>query len=58
LSDWLNTKQTYDDLHISERKPHTLKERVKIWFSHIGRFSQFKSSDIIRLIVRAKGAGQ
>ena len=53
-----NTKQTCDYLHISERKLRTLKERGKIGFSHIGRLSQFKGSDITRLIVREKGAGQ
>lgn len=58
LSDWLNTKQTCDYLHISERKLRTLKERGKIGFSHIGRLSQFKGSDITRLVVREKGAGQ
>ena len=58
LSDWFNTKQTCDYLHISERKLRTLKERGKIGSSHIGRLSQFKGSDIAGLIVREKGAGQ
>ena len=58
LSDWLNTKQTCDYLHISERKLRTMKERGKIGFSHIGRLSQFKGSDITRLIIKEEGAGQ
>ena len=58
LSDWLNTKQTCDYLHISERKLRALKERGKIGFSHIGRLSQFKGSDIARLIEKEKGAEQ
>ena len=57
LSDWLNTKQTCDYLRISERKLLTLKERGKIGISHIGRLSQFKGSDIARLIEEEKGAG-
>ena len=58
LSDWLNTKQTCDYLHISERKLRALKERGKIGFSHIGRLSQFMGSDIAGLIVREKGTEQ
>lgn len=58
LSDWLNTKQTCDYLHISERKLRTMKERGKIGFSHLGRLSQFKGSDIARLIIKEEGAGQ
>lgn len=58
LSDWLNTKQTCDYLHISERKLRTLKERGKIGFSHLGRLSQFKGGDIAKLITKEEGAGQ
>lgn len=58
LSEWLNTKQTCDYLHISERKLHTMKERGKIGFSHFGRLSQFKGGDIARLIIKEEGAGQ
>lgn len=52
LSDWLTTKQTCDYLHISERKLRTMKERGKISFSHFGRLSQFRGSDIANLIVK------
>ena len=58
LSDWLTTKQTCDFLHISERKLRTMKERGKIGFSHLGRLSQFKGSDIAGLIVNGKASGQ
>lgn len=58
LSDWLNTKQTCDYLHISERKLRTMKERGKIGFSHLGRLSQFKGGDIAKLIIKEEGAGQ
>ena len=58
LSDWLPTRQTCDYLHISERKLRSMKERGKIGFSHLGRLSLFKGSDIARLIVKEKGAGQ
>lgn len=58
LSDWLTTKQTCDFLHISERKLRSMKERGRIGFSHLGRLSQFKGSDIAQLIVKEKGAGQ
>ncbi len=58
LSDWLNTKQTCDYLHISERKLRTMKERGKIGFSHLGRLSQFKGGDIARLIIKEEGAVQ
>ncbi len=58
LSDWLNTQQTCDYLHISERKLRSMKERGKIGFSHLGRFSQFKGGDIARLIIKEGGAGQ
>ena len=56
LSDWLNTKQTCDYLHISERKLRTMKERGKIGFSHLGRLSQFKGGDIAKLIIKEEGA--
>ncbi len=58
LSDWLNTKQTCDYLHISERKLRTMKERGKIGFSHLGRLSQFKGGDIAQLIIKEEGEGQ
>ncbi len=58
LSDWLNTKQTCDYLHISERKLRAMKERGKIGFSHLGRLSQFKGGDIAKLIIKEGGAGQ
>jgi len=58
LSDWLNTKQACDYLHISERKLRSMKERGKIGFSHLGRLSQFKGGDIARLIVKEECAGQ
>ena len=58
LSDWLNTKQTCDYLHISERKLRTMKERGKIGFSHLGRLSQFKGGDIVKLIVKEEGSRQ
>ena len=58
LSDWLNTKQTCDYLHISERKLRTMKERGKIGFSHLGRLSQFKGDDIAKLIIKEEGAEQ
>ena len=58
LSDWLTTKQTCDYLHISERKLRSMKEHGKIGFSHLGRLSQFKGSDIVQLIVKEKRAGQ
>lgn len=58
LSDWLTTKQTCDFLNISERKLRSMKERGKIGFSHLGRLSQFKGSDIAQLIVKEKGTGQ
>lgn len=58
LSDWLTTKQTCDFLNISERKLRSMKERGKIGFSHLGRLSQFKGSDIAQLIVKEKGARQ
>ena len=58
LSDWLTTKQTCDYLHISERKLRAMKERGKIGFSHLGRLSQFKGSDIAGLIVKGKASGQ
>ena len=55
LSEWLTTKQTCEYLHISERKLRTLKERGKIGFSHLGRLSQFKGSEITGLIVKDTG---
>lgn len=58
LSEWLNTKQICDYLHISERKLRTMKERGKIGFSHLGRLSQFKGDDIAQLIIKEEGAGQ
>lgn len=58
LSDWLNTKQTCDYLHISERKLRTMKERGKIGFSHLGRLSQFKGGDIAKLIIKEEEAEQ
>ena len=58
LSDWLNTKQTCDYIHISERKLRTMKERGKIGFSHLGRLSQFKGGDIAKLIIKEEGEGQ
>ena len=58
LSDWLTTKQTCDYLHISERKLRTMKERGKIAFSHLGRLSQFKGSDIAGVIVKEEASGQ
>lgn len=58
LSDWLTTKQTCDYLHISERKLRTMKERGKIGFSHLGRLSQFKGGDIVKLIVKGEGSRQ
>ena len=58
LSDWLTTRQTCDYLHISERKLRLMKERGKIGFSHLGRLSQFKGSDLAQLIVKEKAAGQ
>ena len=58
LSDCLNTKQTCDYLHISERKLRTMKERGKIGFSHLGRLSQFKGGDIAQLIIKEEGARQ
>lgn len=58
LSDWLTTKQTCDFFNISERKLRSMKERGKIGFSHLGRLSQFKGSDIAQLIVKEKGTGQ
>ncbi len=58
LSDWLTTKQTCDYLHVSERKLRSMKEHCKIGFSHLGRQSQFKGSDLAQLIVKEKAAGQ
>ncbi len=57
LSEWLNTQQTCDYLHISECKLRSMKERGKIGFSHPGRLSLFNGGDIALLIVK-EGAGQ
>lgn len=54
LSEWLTTEQTCDFLHISERKLRLLKERGKIGYSHLGRLSQFKGSDVAGLITVGK----
>lgn len=52
LSEWLTTEQTCDFLHISERKLRSLKEHGRIGYSHIGRLSQFKGSDVAGLITK------
>lgn len=52
LSEWLTTEQTCDFLHISERKLRSLKEHGRIGYSHIGRLSQFKASDVAGLITK------
>lgn len=52
LSDWLTTEQTCEFLHISERKLRSLKEHGRIGYSHIGRLSQFKGSDVAGLITK------
>lgn len=50
LSEWLTTEQTCEFLHISERKLRSLKEHGRIGYSHVGRLSQFKGSDVAGLI--------
>lgn len=52
LSEWLTTEQTCEFLNISERKLRSLKEHGKIGYTHIGRMSQFKGSDVAGLITK------
>ena len=52
LSEWLTTEQTCEFLHISERKLRSLKEHGRIGYSHTGRLTQFRGSDVVGLITK------